>query len=376
VKRSVERILTTHVGSLPRPNSLLHASSSLQLSESVAEVVARQAELGLDVVSDGEFGKPSFVGYIGERLSGLEVLAETRPLPWSGSREALAFPAYYGRVARESPSPAASTPALVCSGAVGYVGQEALRVELENLRAALVGVEVEEAFVPAVSPGNAEAWVENRWYASSEEYLFALAEALRVEYLAIVDAGFLLQVDDPQLLTYYVEHPGVSVEECRGWARVRIEALNHALRGIPPERVRFHTCYGINIGPRLHDLELREVIDLMLAVEAGAYSFEAANPRHEHEWRVWSDVELPEGKLLIPGVVTNSSVMVEHPDVVADRIERFAGVVGRERVIAGADCGFASFAGSQEFDPGIVWAKLASLVEGARRASARLWASG
>jgi 5-methyltetrahydropteroyltriglutamate--homocysteine methyltransferase len=230
-----------------------------------------------------------------------------------------------------------------------------------------------EVFVPAVSPSNVEEWNPNRHYQSDEEYLFAIAEAMREEYRAIVDAGFLLQIDDPRLVTYYILHPEASVADCRRWGRARVEALNHALRGIPEDRVRFHTCYGINMGPRVHDMELKDVVDLILEVRAGAYSLEAANPRHEHEWRVWEEVKLPDGKVLIPGVITQSSVLVEHPEVVAERVVRFASVVGRENVIAGSDCGFATFAGSLEIHASIVWAKLAALAEGARRASKRLW---
>ena len=196
---------------------------------------------------------------------------------------------------------------------------------------------------------------------------------MREEYAAIVEAGFLVQIDDPRLVTYYIMSPGASVEECRRWAEVRVEALNHALRGMPRERVRFHTCYSINMGPRVHDMELTDIVDVILKVRAGAYSFEAANPRHEHEWRVWENVTLPEGAVLIPGVITQSTVLVEHPELVAQRIVRFASVVGRESVIAGADCGFATFAGSTEIHPTIAWAKLPALVEGARRATRTLW---
>jgi 5-methyltetrahydropteroyltriglutamate--homocysteine methyltransferase len=258
-------------------------------------------------------------------------------------------------------------------GPITYKGRALLQADLENLKAALAGVNLAEVFVPAVSPSNVEEWNPNRHYRSDEEYLFAIAEAMREEYRAIVDAGFLLQIDDPRLVTYYILHPEASIAECRRWGRIRVEALNHALRGIPEDRVRFHTCYGINMGPRVHDMELKDIVDVILAVRAGAYLLEAANPRHEHEWRVWEEVKLPDGKVLIPGVITQSSVLVEHPEVVAERIVRFASVVGRENVIAGSDCGFATFAGSLEIHPSIVWAKLSALAEGARLASRRLW---
>jgi 5-methyltetrahydropteroyltriglutamate--homocysteine methyltransferase len=206
--------------------------------------------------------------------------------------------------------------------------------------------------------------------------VYGIADAMREEYKAIIDAGFLLQIDDPHLATYYVLHPELSIADVRGWAETRVAALNHALRGLPEERIRWHTCYGINIGPRVHDIELRDLVDIVLKVRAGAYSFEAANPRHEHEWRVWSTVKLPEGKILIPGVITHSSVLVEHPETVSERILRYASVVGRENVIAGSDCGFASTAETKEVHPSVVWAKMASLVAGARIASRQLWGRG
>jgi 5-methyltetrahydropteroyltriglutamate--homocysteine methyltransferase len=231
----------------------------------------------------------------------------------------------------------------------------------------------QEVFMPAISPSNLEERHKNAYYKSEEEFLFAFAEAMREEYMAIVDAGFLLQIDDPRLVCHYNLQPGLTIAQCRHWAEPRIAALNHALRDIAPEKIRFHTCYGINMGPRIHDMELKDVVDLILKVRAGAYSFEAANPRHEHEWKVWEGVKLPAGKSLIPGVISHSTILVEHPELVAERIARYASVVGRENVIAGADCGFATFAGSKEVHPTIVWAKLKALSDGARIASKRLW---
>src|SRR3990167_2737748 len=248
-----------------------------------------------------------------------------------------------------------------------------LRRDIANLKAALQGVNAEDAFLPAISPSNIEDWNKNQFYKTQEEYLFAIADAMHEEYKAIVDAGLLVQVDDPRLVTYYVLRPDATVEQCRRWAAVRVEALNHALRGIPEDRIRYHTCYSINMGPRLHDMELKDIVDIILKVRAGAFSFEASNPRHEHEWRVWERVKLPEGKVLIPGFITQSTVLVEHPELVAERILRFARVVGRENIIAGADCGFATFAGSLEIHPSIVWAKFRSLAEGARLATKELW---
>ena len=383
MKRSANRILTTHVGSLPRPPELLRMVLAKDRGEpydehalhdamqrSVRAIVRRQAEAGLDVIDDGEFGKPGFMHYVNQRLSGFEPVREAVPSPFAASRDYRDFPEYY---AAQPASPAKKAPHMACTGPVSYTGHALLAADIANLKAALAAVQVEEAFMPAVSPSNIEEWQRNRHYRSDEEFVFAVAEAMREEYKAIVDAGLLLQIDDPRLVTRYNVTPEASVADCRKWAEVRIEALNHALRGLPRERIRFHTCYGINIGPRVHDMELKDVVDLILRVNAGAYSFEAANPRHEHEWTVWRDVKLPEGALLIPGVITQSGVVVEHPEAVAQRLERFAGVVGRENVIAGADCGFGTFAGADEIDERIVWAKLAALVQGARIASERLW---
>ena len=380
MKRSLERILTTHAGSLPRPPDVLAmapgpaadpAASAARVRRAVADVVRRQAEHGLDVVTDGEMSKPSFITYVTERLSGFEPSREPGAVPWAGSREATAFPEFYEPTLRQSPNAAA--PRFVCTGPVTYVGHAQVQADIDNLTAALAGLRVEEAFIPAIAPSNVEGRQKNAHYKTDEEYLFAIADAMHEEYRAIVDAGFLLQIDDPRLVTYYILNPRASVAECRAWAAVRVEALNHALRGIPRDRVRFHTCYSINMGPRVHDMELKDVVDIILSVRAGAYSFEAANPRHEHEWRVWETVTLPDGALLIPGVITQSTVLVEHPELVAERIVRFARVVGRENVVAGADCGFASFAGSTEIHPSIVWAKLAALTAGARIASQQLW---
>jgi 5-methyltetrahydropteroyltriglutamate--homocysteine methyltransferase len=262
---------------------------------------------------------------------------------------------------------------MICTGPITYKGQSQLKADLDNLKAGLQGLSPAEVFVPSVAPTSIEDFNPNKQYKTGEEYVHAIAAAMREEYMAIVDAGFLLQIDDPHLATYYVLHPELSIADVRRWAAVRVEALNHALRGIPEDKIRWHTCYGINMGPRVHDMELKDLVDIILKVRAGAYSFEAANPRHEHEWRVWGEAKLPAGKILIPGVITHSNVLVEHPELVAERIGKYAEVVGRENVIAGADCGFASTAETKEIHPTIVWAKFASMVEGARIASKRLW---
>ena len=386
MKRSAERILTTHAGSLPRPADLLKLIQAKGRGEpydrevyaervrsAVGAIVAKQAQLGLDVVDDGEMGKPGFIPYVNERLAGFEPDRERSGSPFAGSREFKAFPEFYEWFGRTLPSPAASLPHMVCTGPISYKGHAQVQADIENLKAALAAVSAEEAFLPAISPTSVEDWQRNRYYRTNEEYLYAIADAMHEEYRAIVDSGLLLQIDDPHIATYYALHPDLGLKEIRGWAEERIAALNHALRGIPRERVRWHTCYGINIGPRVHDMELKDFIDIVLKVRAGAYSFEAANPRHEHEWALWRDAKLPEGVVLIPGVITQSNVMVEHPQLIAERIVRFAGAVGRENVIAGADCGFGTFAGSQEIHESVVWAKFSAMREGARIASQRLW---
>ncbi len=343
-----------------------------KLRSAVAEIVRKQAALGIDIVDDGEFGKPSFVTYVSERLGGFEP-AGPRGSPWAHSREVLSFPEFYEQAARSGASPAGNQIRMACTGPISYRGHKLLERDIENLKAALAGTRVEEAFLPAVSPSMIEDWHKNQFYKTDEEYLFAIADAMHEEYKAIVDAGLLVQIDDPRLSTYYLLNPDKTIEQCRAWTAPRVEAINHALRGIPEDRIRFHTCYSINMGPRLHDMELKDIVDILLKVRAGAYSFEAANPRHEHEWRVFERVKLPEGKILIPGCITQSTVLVEHPQLVAERIVRFAKLVGRENVIAGADCGFATFAGSLEIHPSIVWAKFEALVEGARIATKELW---
>ena len=395
MKRSTDRILTTHVGSLPRPADLIEMARRKLAGEpvderafaerardAVAEMVRRQAELGLDVLADGEMSKTGFIPYINERLAGFEPAdavgaAAISSNYWGESREVKAFPGFYDWSAKlPGTAGGVGKSRWYCTGPITYKGHDALQRDIDNLKAALQVVEHVEAFMPAISPANAEDYHRNLHYERPGDYLYAVADALSVEYKAIVDAGFILQVDDPLLATYYVLHPELGVDDVRSWARRRVDALNHALRDIPEDRIRYHTCYSINMGPRVHDMELKDLLDIMLSIRAGAYSFEAANPRHDHEWRLWKAVDLPEGKSLIPGVITNSSVLVEHPELVADRLCRFADAVGRENVIAGADCGFASIGTSYEVHPEVVWAKFAALVEGARLATRRLWGSG
>ena len=388
MKQSTERILTTHVGSLPRPPDLLEmiqakeqgqpfnaAGLAGRVKSAVDEAVRKQAAAGIDILADGEMGRFGFIPYVNERLTGLEA----RPNPgregtWARSREHLAFPEYYAWAANmPGAAGGAQRNQWVCTGPITYKGQAALARDIDNLKLALAQVPYEEAFMPAVSPAQLAGWNKNEYYKTEEEFRVVIADALREEYRAIIDAGLVLQIDDPQLASHYTTHPELDIAQCRNWANTTVELLNHALAGVPPERVRYHTCYGINMGPRVHDLELRHIVDIMLRINAGAYSFEAGNPRHEHEWRVWEQVRLPEGKALIPGVITHGSNFVEHPEAIAQRIGRFAQVVGRERVIAGADCGFASFSTTCEVHPTIVWAKLAALAEGARLATKELW---
>ncbi|MGA7488541.1 MAG: cobalamin-independent methionine synthase II family protein [Xanthobacteraceae bacterium] len=394
MQSSRQRILTTHTGSLPRPPDLVALLNAKELGErydgatfsarvrrAIVDIVRRQAETGLDVIGDGEHSKVNWMAYARGRLAGLEEI-DSPPRFRGATRDSMAFPGAYedtrvmlaARSGAIVPKRTVRPRALVCSGPIRYVGQDEVRADVENLRAALAGMGAEEAFITAISPSNLELYYENRYYASDEEYLAALADAMHEEYRAIVDAGFLLQIDDPRMATHYNRTPDASIEDCRSFIALRVEAVNHALRGIAEDRVRFHTCYSVNVAPRVHDFELKHFVDLMLEVRAGAYVIEAANPRHEHEWRVWEEVELPADKLLVPGVVSHCVHLVEHPELVAQRIARFAGVIGRERVIAGTDCGFGTSGAGDEVHPEVAWAKLAALVEGARIASRELWA--
>jgi len=379
VERSTDRILTTHAGSLARPDDLRElliardsgrlydvAAFAARVRGAVADVVARQAAAGLDIINDGEESKRNFTTYARERLGGVEereLAAGERVLAQIYGRDAQEFPEYFagrGNMAgREA----------VCKAPLRYIGHAAVETDIANFKAALSGLSVTETFLPAVAPGTIEHWLGNDHYPSEETYLAAVAEAMKVEYDAIVRAGFLLQIDDPDLADAWQIHRTMSLAEYRKFAALRVEALNHALRDIPPERVRFHVCWGSYHGPHKHDLPLSDLVDLILAVRAQAYSIEASNPRHEHEWRVWEDVKLPEGKILIPGVVGHASDFVEHPELVAERIVRYARLVGRENVIAGTDCGLGPRVGH----PKIAWAKFEALVEGARLATRQLW---
>src|SRR2546423_5521916 len=338
------RILTTHVGSLPRPDSLSEMMAdgppypsdyAKAARQAVEDVVRREAQCGIDIIDDGEQSKPGFITYIHERLGGMEARKDNPPQ--LDTREKRAFPAFYAQGHSGS-----RPPPMLCTGPIRYIGQRQLQTDIENLKAALSHIKVEDVFIPAVSPGQIHRYHLNRYYKSSDEFLVAIGEAMREEYQAIIAAGFMLQIDDPHLAMHYMLEPDLTVEDCRRWANHYVEILNHTLRDLPSDRIRHHTCYGINMGPRVHDLEFRHLIDIVLKIRAGAYSFEAANPRHEHEWKLWETVKLPDGKSVIPGVISHSTVLVEHPELVAERIARFAKAVGRDNVIAGADCGFAT----------------------------------
>ena len=383
MNHSSNRILTTHCGSLPRPTDLLDLMKAKIHGEpydadayaacvrrAVADSVRRQVESGIDVVTDGEQGKSGFFAYVNERLAGFEPKPGPRPAMFV--KEVRDFPEYYKQYFSTAMLGVTIAPLVqfACTGPVKYRGQDAVKRDIENLKAALGGLEPADVFMPAVAPSGVG---KNEFYPTYEEYMSAVADALSQEYRAIVDAGFLLQIDDPFLTELY-SFSDLSGAELRKRAEAYVEAVNHGLRGIPSEKVRYHTCYGINEGPRVHDVPLKDILPMILRVNAGAYSFEAANARHEHEYHVWETVKLPDGKIIIPGVITHASNIVEHPELIAERIVRFARLVGPENVIAGADCGFSSQATYQpEIHPTVIWAKFRALAQGARLASQQLW---
>jgi 5-methyltetrahydropteroyltriglutamate--homocysteine methyltransferase len=390
MKRSSDRILTTHVGSLPRPDDLIpllqvrdagqpydQVALGARVARAVDEVARKQAELGVDIINDGEHNKSVYSGYLWTRLAGFELRLE-RSRERAPTRDMLAFPAVYAErrlmssVRLRKTAGGTSRPQMVCTGPISYVGQKHMLADIENLKAALERCGAEEGFMTAISPTHPANSIPNEYYRTAEEYQMALADALREEYRAIVDAGLVLQVDDPLIANYYDHAPSATIEECRIYIGKQVEVINYALRGLPEDRIRFHTCYGVNIAPRVHDLELKYFVDLLLKINAGGYSIEAANPRHEHEWQVWREVKLPEQKVLIPGVVSHCIELVEHPELVAQRIVRFAGVLGRERVIASNDCGFGTASSGDQVHEDVAWAKLQSLAEGARLASKEL----
>jgi 5-methyltetrahydropteroyltriglutamate--homocysteine methyltransferase len=383
MKTSTDRILTTHVGSLARPPELLDTLKerendrpydaellARQITEAVADRVRLQVESGIDIVTDGEMSKVSFLGYVKDRLGGFELDMGSGRLAPSWQKEVDDFPEYYAEYFKKYSSTIAPLRRLICRGPITYVGQDLLQTDIDNLKAAAAQYEVADIFMPATGPSG---FGRNEYYDSHEEYLSAVADAMRVEYLAIVDAGLILQVDDPFLIDM-LSNPTLEPEERERSAWAHVEALNHALRDIPTDKVRHHTCYGLNHGPRMNDIPLLDVVPFMLAINAGAHSFEVANPRHYHEWRIWEDVKLPDGKILIPGLLGHATNYVEHPELIADYIVKYAGLVGRENVIAGADCGFSSRAAySPEVHPTVVWPKFRALADGAALATKQLW---
>ncbi len=384
MRRSERRILTTHVGSLPRPRDLLELSQQAReggeaeqsayasrLRDAVADAARRQADVGLDIINDGEQGKSSWANYVLERISGFELRPdEITPLVWLG-RDRERFRDFFAE--GDMPGALKGAPTEVCVGPIVYQGGQLVRRDLDNFAQALAPLPEQEAFFTAVAPASTAYNGRNDYYPTEHEYVYAIADALRHEYQAIIEAGVLLQVDDAVLANMYDHLVQQSPQRYREWAQLRVDALNHALEDIPEDRVRYHVCFGSWHVPHVADAPLEEIVGFILQVRAGAYSIEAANPRHEHEWRVWESHKLAPGKSLIPGVVTHHLTTVEHPRLVADRIVRFARLVGRENVIAGTDCGFAQSQGVQRVHPTVMWAKFESLVEGARLASQELW---
>jgi len=381
MKRSSQRILTTHTGSLPRPDDLMAllraketgeaydaAALASRIKSSVAETVRMQAAAGIDIVNDGEMSKPSYATYVKDRLAGFagEKSAGLR------AADLAEFPSFTKRGGRETGVTVIKRPS--CTGPITYRDRDAPRIDADNLHAALSGVKFEEAFISAASPGVVSFFLSDNYYNNHERYIRAIADAMKTEYDAIVAAGYILQVDCPDLaMSRHIQFKDLSLAEFRKTIELHIDALNHALADVPPERSRLHLCWGNYEGPHHHDVALRDILDIVLKARPQGLSYEASNPRHEHEWTVFKDVKLPTGKILIPGVIDSVTNFVEHPELVAQRIEHLAGTVGRENVIAGTDCGFGTIAGVSRVDSEIAWAKLKSMAEGARIASSRLW---
>ena len=380
MKQSADRILTTHTGSLPRPDDLIRAMFAREegvpvdraaladrIRSAVAEVVERQAAAGIDVINDGEMSKPSYATYVKDRLTGFG--GASHPLTY---QDLVEFPDLARRVFGDPGRSRRRTPA--CDGPIGVRDSQAAAVDADNVKAALARVQAAEGFLSAASPGVVSLFFHNTHYASHEDYVFAIAEAMRHEYEAVARAGLILQIDCPDLaMGRHIQFAGASLAEFRKAARLHIEALNRATANVPPEQMRVHVCWGNYEGPHHYDVPLADILDLVVEARPAGISFEAANPRHGHEWAVFERVKLPAGKVLIPGVIESKTNYIEHPELVAQRIGRYARLVGRERVIASTDCGFGTWVGQAAVDPGVVWAKMASLAEGARLASRELW---
>src|SRR6476620_2857007 len=388
MKRSSSRILTTHVGSLIRPQPLQEFLRARQggksydekayqtcLTESVGEVVREQAQAGIDVVSDGEFGKSiSWAQYALERLSGFErrPIRQEAANPFKRGADRARFSEFYAELdAREG---VATTTAAICVGPIAYTGQAELARDIDNFKAALECTKIEEAFLPVAAPASVIPDRKNEYYKNDDELMAAIAQAMRTEYKMIIDAGFLVQLDDARnAVTYDRMVPPASFEDYRRWLAQQVEIINHAIAGLPADSIRYHVCWGSWPGPHVSDVPLKDIVDLILKVKVGAYVIEGANPRHEHEWQVWQDARLGSGQMLIPGVISHATNVVEHPELVAQRIVRLARLIGRENVIAGTDCGFAQGPFYRRVHPSVMWAKLEALSEGARLASKELW---
>jgi len=388
MKRSTNRILTTHVGSLIRPQALQEFLRAKQahkpydekgyaacLTSSVAEVVAQQAKAGIDVVSDGEFGKSiSWSQYALERLSGFErrPIKQDTANPFKRGADRTKFSEFYAEL--DGHDGVATTVEAICVGPIKYTGQAELQTDIDNFKAALKSVKVEEAFLPVAAPASVIPDRKNEYYKTHEELQAAIAEAMHTEYKMIIDAGLLVQLDDARnAVTYDRMVPPASFADYRKWLGLQVDIINKAIEGLPSDRIRYHVCWGSWPGPHVSDVPLKDIVDLILKVKVGAYVIEGANPRHEHEWKVWANAKLAPGQVLIPGVISHATNVVEHPELVAERIVRLAKIVGRENVIAGTDCGFAQGPFHRRVHPSIMWAKLESLAEGARLASKELW---
>ncbi len=380
MKRSVDRILTTHTGSLPRPPDLIRTmfareegvpvdgpALAARIRAAVAEVVHRQVDAGIAVVNDGEVSKPSYATYVKDRLSGFDGTSQALQY-----RDLVDFPEMAKRVFGDPGRSRRKTPA--CTGPIAVRDEAAAQTDVDNLKAAVATVTADDVFVSAASPGVISLFFRDDHYGSHEAYLFAIADAMRHEYETVARGGFILQLDCPDLaMGRHIQFAGLGLEEFRKMARLHIAALDHAVARIPPEQLRMHLCWGNYEGPHHYDVPLADLLDLVFAARPQAVSFEAANPRHAHEWKVFERVKLPPGKIIIPGVLDSTTNFIEHPELVAERITRYARLVGRENVIAGTDCGFGTWVGQAAVDPDIAWAKLASLAEGARLASRELW---
>jgi 5-methyltetrahydropteroyltriglutamate--homocysteine methyltransferase len=380
MKRSTERFLTTHTGSLPRPDDLVRmmyakeegvpvepGALAARVASAVEEVVRRQADAGVDVVNDGEMSKPSYATYVKDRLAGFGGSGNTFVY-----QDLVGFPKLAQRVFGDPGRSRRKTPA--CNAAIAVRDPDAARVDVDHLKAAIAKVDVTEGFLTAASPGVIQLFFRDEHYGSEEAYLAAIADAMRVEYETIVNAGFVLQIDCPDLgMGRHIQYADLDLAEWRKKAMLHVEALNHALRNVPADRVRMHLCWGNYEGPHHCDVALADVIDIVFKAKPAAVALEAANPRHAHEWKLFETVGLPDGKMLIPGVIESKSNFIEHPELIAQRIGRYANLVGRENVMAGSDCGFGTWVGQAAVDPDVVWAKMAAMAEGARIASREFW---